>query len=395
MPALSRQRCRLLQAFACAALFGLSTSHANAAKKDTAQPAPLSAAASWPAWERFSEAFVQDDGRVVEWTAQARTVSEAQVYSLFFALVANDRTRFEHILNWTRDNLAQGDLRQHLPSWLWGQEDKERWGVLDPNSAADADMWLAYDLLEAGRLWRRSDYADAGRAVLKQIAAKEVTSEAVSAKRSTVLLPGPSGFETADGPRLNPSYIPAFQMEYFAAADGKGPWRAILDSFLALLPDIAPSGCVPDWFVLTADGPRKDTDSDGRGSYDAVRVYLWEGIGASGTADDAQLRRALTPYIDFIRKANRLPERCYPDGRAPEGLAPAGIEGALLPFYQKLGADDLLQAAQQRISAETASGLVGKPARYYEQVLSLFGQGWIEQRYRLDRSGRLKTTWHD
>ena len=357
-----------------------------------AKPAPsVSAAVSWPGWESFAQAFVQDDGRVVEWTAQARTVSEAQAYGLFFALVANDRVRFDRILGWTRDNLAQGDLRQHLPAWLWGQDDKSHWNVLDANSAADADLWLAYDLLEAGRLWRRSDYSDTGRALLRQVAASEV----VPSKHSAILLPGPVGFDTPDGPRLNPSYIPPFQFAYFAAADAKGPWRSILDGFLALLPDIAPSGCVPDWFVLTADGPRKDLASDGRGSYDAVRVYLWAGIGASGTADDERLRRALKPYVDFVRKANRLPERCYPDGRAPEGLAPAGVEAALLPFYQKLGADDLLQAAQQRIAAETASGLVGKPARYYEQVLNLFGQGWIERRYRLNSSGELKTPWHD
>ncbi|MDB5973283.1 MAG: cellulase [Nevskia sp.] len=382
---------KLLLATVCAALLGMSTAGAAAGKAAPAKAPAAPAALSWPGWEHFADAFVQDDGRVVEWTAQARTVSEAQAYGLFFALVANDRKRFEHILDWTRENLAQGDLRQHLPSWLWGQDDKSHWNVLDPNSAADADLWLAYDLLEAGRLWQRADYSDTGRAMLKLVAA----SETVSFKRGTLLLPGPAGFDTPDGPRLNPSYIPPFQFAYFATMDPKGPWRAILDGYLKLLPDIAPSGCVPDWFVLTADGPRKDVASDGRGSYDAVRVYLWAGIGASGTPDDERMRHALKPYVDFIRKANRLPERCFPDGRAPEGLAPAGVEGALLPFYQKLGADDLLQAAQQRIAADTASGLVGQPARYYEQVLNLFGQGWIERRYRLDSSGKLKTQWHD
>ncbi len=347
--------------------------------------------AAWPSWERFADAFVQDNGRVVDWTAQARTVSEGQAYALFFALVADDRERFEQLLGWTRDNMAQGDLRQHLPSWLWGQDGKGRWSVLDANSAADADLWLAYDLLEAGRLWRRADYSDTGRAVLDQVAAAEV----IRFQRRTLLLPGPVGFDTPEGPRLNPSYLPPFLLAYFAAVDGKGPWRDILDGYLSLLPDIAPSGCVPDWFVLTADGPRKDLTSDGSGSYDAVRVYLWAGIDAPIAPEAPVLHRALKPYIDFVRKANRLPERCFPDGRAPQGVAPAGIEAALLPFYQGYGAPDLLQAAQQRIAAETVSGLIGKPARYYEQVLNLFGQGWIEQRYRFDGNGKLKTPWHD
>ncbi|MDB5987259.1 MAG: cellulase, partial [Nevskia sp.] len=66
-----------------------------------AAPVSIPADAIWPAWQNFAEAFVQDDGRVVDWTADARTVSEGQGYALFFALVANDRARFERILAWT------------------------------------------------------------------------------------------------------------------------------------------------------------------------------------------------------------------------------------------------------------------------------------------------------
>jgi endoglucanase len=76
-------------------------------------------------------------------------------------------------------------------------------------------------------------------------------------------------------------------------------------------------------------------------------------------------------------------------------VAPAGIEAALLPLYQRLGAADLVQAAQKRIADDTASGLVGQPARYYEQALTLFGEGWMERRYRFDSNGRLKTQWQE
>ena len=43
-------------------------------------------------------------------TQRAQTVSEAQAYGLFFALVANDRPSFEKILKWTENNMAGGDL---------------------------------------------------------------------------------------------------------------------------------------------------------------------------------------------------------------------------------------------------------------------------------------------
>jgi endoglucanase len=59
---------------------------------------------------------------------------------------------FDRLLHWTQANLAGGDLQTHLPAWLWGKQGRP---VEDsrPNSASDADVWMAYALIEAGRLW--------------------------------------------------------------------------------------------------------------------------------------------------------------------------------------------------------------------------------------------------
>ncbi len=393
-PVARRSAQRVLRLISIAACWAVLPVVAFAAGTPAAAPLATTSSAAkspaWPAWQGFAEAFVQDDGRVVDWTADARTVSEGQGYALFFALVANDRARFQRILDWTVDNLAQSDLAHHLPSWLWGPDAQRRWRVLDVNSAADADLWIAYDLLEAGRLWKRSDYSSLGRAVLAQVAATEV----VSYNKKSWLLPGPAGFTSAGGVRLNPSYLPPFLLSYFAAVDRSGPWAALLESFSTLLPDIAPSGAVPDWLLLTPDGPRKDLQSDGRGSYDAVRIYLWAGIAANDAPSTHHWRHVLAPFAEFIRQAGRLPEIWYPDGRAPQGLAPAGIETALMPFYANLPAADLFDAAQKRVLAATTSGLVDQPARYYEQALTLFAQGYLEQQYRFERDGSLRPKWN-
>jgi endoglucanase len=344
----------------------------------------------WPQWNSFAEAFIQDDGRVVDWTAQARTVSEAQAYGLFFALVANDRPRFQKILAWTETNLAMSSLRRHLPAWWWGQDESGHWKILDPNSASDADLWLAYDLFEAGRLWREPEYVETAHAILRQVVDTEVSDA-----NGKMLLPGPFGFETASEQRLNPSYLVLFQLDYFAKADPRGPWRAIRDRFIQLLPELAPSGCVPDWFLLTSDGPRMDSESDGRGSYDAVRVYLWAGIGPAGTEEDRRMIKVLRPFADFIRQLGRQPEHCFVDGRVPQGQAPAGMEAALLPFFVRVGAVDLQQSAERRIANATSAGLIGKPAHYYEQALNLFAQGWLEHRYSIDRNSRLVPEWQN
>src|SRR5262249_3814760 len=97
----------------------------------------------WPLWNAYVTHFISDDGRVIDPAAGAITTSEGQSYALFFALVANDRPLFLRLLAWTRDNLAGGRLGERLPAYKWGRRRDGAWGVLDSNSAADSDLWIA------------------------------------------------------------------------------------------------------------------------------------------------------------------------------------------------------------------------------------------------------------
>src|ERR671922_157943 len=124
-------------------------------------------------------------------SAADRTTSEGEAYALFFALVAGDHPLFDRLLKWTQENLAQGDLKQHLPGWNWGKRRDGNWGVIDENSASDADLWMAYALLEAGRLWSESRYAELARNILSNVVAREISD---LAGLGPMLLPGPAGF---------------------------------------------------------------------------------------------------------------------------------------------------------------------------------------------------------
>lgn len=112
--------------------------------------APLSVAPSpWPIfWQHYTARFISPQGRVIDYEAGGVTTSEAQSYALFFALVANDKTLFSQLLDWTQNNLAQGSLAEHLPAWQWGKSKNGNWGVLEKNSASDADLWMAYTLMK-------------------------------------------------------------------------------------------------------------------------------------------------------------------------------------------------------------------------------------------------------
>jgi endo-1,4-beta-D-glucanase Y len=65
-------------------------------------------------------------------------------------------------------------LQTRLPAWLWGKNKDGEWKTLDPNSASDADVWMAYTLVEAGRLWKVSHLRQPGPADDGRIAKSEV-----------------------------------------------------------------------------------------------------------------------------------------------------------------------------------------------------------------------------
>ena len=56
------------------------------------------AAQEWPPlWNSYATSFMDEQVRVIDRDAGDRTTSEGQAYAMFFALVANDRARFDSL----------------------------------------------------------------------------------------------------------------------------------------------------------------------------------------------------------------------------------------------------------------------------------------------------------
>lgn len=355
---------------------------AGLAAATVAHAAPVAQATRpWPAWEAFVQNFIGDGGRVVEsGDARRRTVSEAQGYALFFALVANQPERFERLLRWTEDNLAGGDLTQRLPAWHWGRRDDGSFGVLDDNAASDADLWIAQSLGEAGRLWSVRRYTVLGALLAERVRREEV---AELPGLGPMLLPGPRGFVPAPGRwRLNPSYLAPMQLRWLAGRFG-APWAALHDAALRVLQGSAPRGLAPDWTVYDAATQRFEPHQQGLGSYDAIRVYLWLGLSAVL----APLLAHFAPMAAAAEAAGAPPRKVDLNGPRP-GDGPPGFSAALLPFLQALGRGETLRRQRQRVAANPAA-----PDAYFDQVLRLFGEGAIEGRYRFDAEGQLVPEW--
>jgi endoglucanase len=388
----------------------------------------------WTLWEAYSARFIDGQGRVIDRSAGDRTTSEGQAYAMFFALADNDRGTFDKLLTWTQASLAAGDLQTHLPAWLWGNDGAGKWKTLDPNSASDADVWMAYTLVEAGRLWKVPTYSNLGRKMMDLIAKNEVAD---LPSFGPLLLPGPLGFQHDKVWTLNPSYMPLFLFERLAQVDPAGPWRQIALNIPRFLGQSARHGYAMDWVdYVPGDGfspaviqppvqpgaaakppgamtappgsapapPAATTPSatDGNqatasgGSYDAIRVYLWAGMLDGEGPMRAHILNALPAMGVYLGNHDAPPQFVSDQGIPLAQDGPVGFSAAVLPYLRAFPGLSSVSAKQTVRMGELrnqSTGLYGKDTAYYDQNLALFATGYLAGRFRFGASGELNVEW--
>lgn len=156
----------------------------------------------------------------------------------------------------------------------------------------------------------------------------------------------------------------------------------------------SPLGFAPDWVVYQANqGWRTDKQTAAIGSYDAIRLYLWVGMLDDGDADKPALLQALSGMHTYLRHYTAPMEKVNVSSGVATGRGPPGFSAALLPYLQSLSAPRLLSVQMTSLAAQKKGALLGEPPAYYDQVLGLFGTGFLAQRFRFDREGQLIPAW--
>lgn len=344
----------------------------------------------WALWDSFKQNYIQN-GRVIDDSDPRNiTTSEGQSYGLFFALIANDKETFDQLLNWTEDNLAGGDLTARLPSWLWGTVENGEQKILDVNTASDSDLWIAYSLMEAGRIWNNYYYKTLGHLLSLRIL-KEETKKVDGV--GTVLLPGRQGFVlNHDHVRFNPSYVP---MQIIARMKAENPdyqWQEIEETSNRLILESMPKGFSPDWIEVTAKGVKSDEAEGNIGNYDAIRTYLWAGM----LSEDSPYKKALVdkmqPLVEVLKSTQRIPESFDAQTGQYFGYSNLGLNASVIPLLKAAGQQQLAQIFEQKV--KQGMGEV-KAHNYYQNVLILFSQGWSDGRYTFDKTGKVMPNWHE
>jgi len=335
-------------------------------------------------WEAYKQRFIQDDGRVIDWEAEGRTVSEGQAYAMLRAVWMDDPETFEKTLTWAEANLQrwQGDRRADaLWAWKWGQKPDQTWGTLDENFASDADVDAIAALILASRRWNRPDYLELARTKLDDLWEQAVIDETDTA----YLLPGP---EDAFRPQpdlliLNPSYWFPSAFRLFAQVDPSHDWMQLVDDSYTVLENAATLSTVglpSDWMVvnLRTEGvqpiPEQETLSSNY-SFDAYRVWWRVALDAQWFGEE----RA----IAFLRQGLNHPKALW----QAEQTIPARIDlaGQPLVSYEATAQYAMLYAAFQvvdpaiatqlhaKLLATYQNGIWDNPDAYYVQNLAWFG----------------------
>lgn len=362
--------------------FALLTALVGSWMSASPDAAPADMATEWIA---YREAYIQADGRVIDRSQDDVTTSEGQAYAAARAAWVGDLATFHRVLTWTRHNLQASDPRR-LPAWRWGRRPDGSWGVLDQNPASDADIWLAWSLITAGRRWDRPQWVTDGAALAGEV--WDAETAVVSGRR--LLLPGPwvlgpGGCAPEEaGPEpatvlVNPSYYMPFAFRLFAEVDPNHAWLGLVDESYRLFDEIlAPHGA-PDWVRIdrrtgAVVAFAESESARAVSGYEAIRAPWNLAADATWYADPRA--RRLLGRLDALgtrlQREGRLPAVIRPDGAAASPWESRALYGALLPVSVLRGWNVDLRARVQRPPGEA-------PGRaYYDENWTWFGSALLQ-----------------
>ncbi len=359
----------------------------------------------WELWEHYKKQFLQEDGRIIDYaTPIEHSTSEGQSYGMMFSLIHNDPENFQRIWNWTLANLFDNDLNNNLPAWQWGKKADNTWGVVDFNSASDADLWFAYALLEAGRIWKNKTYTTQGLQMINLIEKREFIDLPGFGKMiSTGYIKKASLNKTKWS--LNPSYYPLPLLRRIAAERNNLQWDEIVANVPRVIREGSPKKFPADWiYYKLNDGDIPefyfDQTRGQKSSFDAIRVYLWAGV----THPDDPLRKdillSISGIINAITIKGYVPEKidAFTGEIINNAYSPFGFSAAVAPYFYAIGRKETAQSQVSRANwmikkSQSPENANTNRLRYYDYSLSLFGLGFTEGFYRFNLNGFLETSW--
>ncbi len=217
------------------------------------------------AYEDFATRLYEESGDKarIKWDQLEKTVSEGIGYGMMIMVYMdnatnNTQTKFDKLWKYYNSFLDGNGLMHWKINGFSGVE--------GGNSATDAEMDVAFALMEANKQWEDQKYFNDAKALIDKISRCEINNEGY-------IKPG----DNWDGSR-NPSYFSPAALKLFKNASSFN-WDKVITNSYAMIKKSrnTTTGLVPDWCS-------QDGQPQGDFTYDAVRVpwrlaweYCWNG----------------------------------------------------------------------------------------------------------------------
>ncbi len=331
-------------------------------------------------WREYKKEFIQSDGRVIDKFNGDISTSEGQAYAMLRAVLTGDKKTFYTVLDWTIRNLRypRGDW---LFAWKWGKDKSGNWGVLDSNSAGDADQLIAFDLILAYKKWKDDSLLTFAKRILDDIWTKEV----VRVKDWYFVLPGEWARDERDY-RINPSYYLPFAYPYFARLDQTRPWDTLIATTYRVLEKASTWVGLPvNWAYVNSETGEiyiiddDPTDNTSDFSFDAVRVFGNVYMDYLLFKRERALGYLLKQkwLISYWKAREMIPAEITVYGFPRKNYEALSIYAGLLPALYVLDRRVFIEVCKKKILKSYKKGIFGDPRDYYSQNLVWFSLSLI------------------
>lgn len=238
-------------------------------------------------------------------------LSEAQGYGLYITAMAGaygwaDRRAYDDLLNYYLAHRDSTGDRHNVPTYLmqWRQykDSGGKW-VSENNSATDGDLFIAYSLDQARKVWpQRATYY---QTIERRLTADILTYEYNATTRTLTV----GDWATPESPfhdlLRTSDVIPSF-FDAFHALTKDSRWITVKNTMLdrmVNLSDQSATGLVPDFAWVTADGGQAvkgktiESKHDGDYSFNACRVPMM-----LAWSTDRRATKVVHGILDFFEK---------------------------------------------------------------------------------------------
>ncbi|PSW21938.1 endoglucanase [Photobacterium sanctipauli] len=305
-------------------------------------------------WSFYKTQFVLPEGRVVDNGNDSISHSESQGYGMLMAAYFSDHATFKSLWHWTKQTLQRRE--DGLFSWKWQPQPPH---IPDPNNASDGDIFIAWALLKADKLWPEQQYGKEAKKIIDALS----DSHIIQLDGEYALLPAQYGFDKSYSTVINPSYwvYPAFND--FARFDDS--WKQLSQGGINILNknQFGSFKLPSDWLEYRNDTWQPAQQFPAQFSYASYRIPLYLIWGGYNSVINDH-------YQSWISEYNRAWVNIS-NNQMANYAAPRGANAVAT----------LVQLSQEKYKHRSALPHPTKADDYYSASLIIFSHIAFHERY--------------